>query len=92
MGFIYIKQLQAGSNWGQWITVTIDWFRNLFKPRMKVKVTYRNQGNTSRPTKATKGSNVSQEELDAILDKISAGGYESLSKDEKEKLFNASKK
>jgi membrane associated rhomboid family serine protease len=92
MGFIFIKQLQSGNNWGQWITVTIDWFRNLFKPRMRVKVTYRNQDNPSRPTKAAKGSNVSQEELDAILDKISAGGYESLTKDEKEKLFNASKK
>jgi hypothetical protein len=59
---------------------------------MKVKVTYRNEENASRPTKAAKGSSVSQEELDAILDKISAGGYESLTKDEKEKLFNASKK
>ncbi|RAV99387.1 rhomboid family intramembrane serine protease [Pseudochryseolinea flava] len=92
IGFIYIKQLQSGNNWGQWITVTLDWFRNLFKPRMKVKVTYRNQDAGSRGTKAAKGSNVSQEELDAILDKISAGGYESLTKDEKEKLFHASKK
>jgi hypothetical protein len=30
--------------------------------------------------------------LDSILDKISDGGYDSLSKEEKEKLFNASKK
>lgn len=92
IGFIYIKQLQSGNNWGQWITITLDWFRNLFKPRMKVKVTYRNQDTSARGAKASKGSNVSQEELDAILDKISAGGYESLTKDEKEKLFNASKK
>ena len=92
IGFIYIKQLQSGNNLGTWITVTIDWFRDLFKPRMKVKVTYRNQETSTRSAKATKGSSVSQEELDAILDKISAGGYESLSKDEKEKLFNASKK
>lgn len=91
IGFIYIKQLQAGVNWGTWITVTIDWVRDIFKSKPNVKVTYRNE-NKSRPSKPAKGSNVSQEELDAILDKISAGGYESLTKDEKEKLFNASKK
>jgi membrane associated rhomboid family serine protease len=92
MGFVYIRQLQAGANWGTWITVTLDWFKDLFKEKPKVKVIYRNQGDSSRPSKPAKGSNVSQEELDAILDKISAGGYESLTKDEKEKLFNASKK
>jgi hypothetical protein len=35
---------------------------------------------------------VEQEEIDRILDKISERGYESLSKEEKQKLFNASKK
>jgi len=34
----------------------------------------------------------SQKEIDAILDKISDSGYESLSKEEKELLFNAGKK
>ena len=33
-----------------------------------------------------------QERLDAILDKIKQKGYESLSEEEKEFLFNASKK
>jgi membrane associated rhomboid family serine protease len=93
IGFVYIKQLQAGSNWGNWITMTIYWFKGLFKPRMRVKVSYRNK-EYEQYKKATehKGSNISQAEIDAILDKISAGGYESLTKDEKEKLFNASKK
>ena len=31
-----------------------------------------------------------QDEIDHILDKISRSGYESLSKDEKQKLFRAS--
>ena len=35
---------------------------------------------------------ISQDEIDKILDKISDSGYSSLSKKEKEKLFNASKK
>jgi membrane associated rhomboid family serine protease len=90
LGFVYLKQLQAGSNWGNWITLTIQWTKNLFKPKPAVKVTYRkNEPYVSKPSKSSK---VSQEELDAILDKISDGGYESLTKEEKEKLFNASKK
>lgn len=89
IGFIYIKQLQAGVNWGGWISYTIDWFRDLFSPRPKVKVTYRK----TEPNKKTqRPGRASQEEIDAILDKISEKGYESLSSDEKEKLFNASKK
>ena len=89
MGFIYVKQLQAGVNWGGWITVTIDWFKGLFSPKAKVKVTYRK----TEPTGKVKGvQKASQEEIDVILDKISERGYESLTKEEKEKLFNASKK
>jgi len=95
IGFVYIKQLQAGVNWGSWITLTIDFVKDLFKPKPKVKVTYRKdeeKKSKQAPPKTKGASNVSQAELDAILDKISAGGYESLTKDEKEKLFNASKK
>ena len=86
-----MKQLHSGINWGSWITVTLDWFKDLFKAKPKVKVTYRKETYTVNRKPGSK-SNVSQDELDAILDKISAGGYESLTKEEKEKLFNASKK
>lgn len=93
MGFVYIKQLQSGVNWGSWITMTLDWIRDLFSRRAKVKVSYRKSGQDSSTSKAaTKTTKASQEEIDAILDKISDRGYESLTKDEKEKLFNASKK
>lgn len=93
MGFIYIKQLQVGVNWGGWVTSTIDWFKDLFKPRPKVKVTYRkSEPEVKFSQKAKRASKASQDEIDAILDKISERGYESLSADEKEKLFNASKK
>jgi membrane associated rhomboid family serine protease len=92
IGFVYLKQLQAGVNWGGWITVTLDWFKDLFSSKPKVKVTYR--GEEKKGTKSTKVpvSKTSQDEIDAILDKISDRGYESLTKEEKEKLFNASKK
>ncbi len=90
IGYFYIKQLQAGINWGSWITATIDWIKSLFEPKPAVKVTYRKETPPSK--KATKASSISQDEIDTILDKISDGGYESLTKEEKEKLFNASKK
>jgi membrane associated rhomboid family serine protease len=92
IGFVYIKQLQGGANWGGWITATIDWVKSLFKEKRRVKVTFRNQQYEDFKSAARKTSTISQAEIDAILDKISAAGYDSLSKDEKEKLFNASKK
>ena len=92
MGFIYMKQLQSGVNWGAWITVTLEWFKDLFKEKPKVKVSYRKERAASTKPPASEKGSYTQEEIDRILDKISEGGYESLTKDEKEKLFNASKK
>jgi hypothetical protein len=91
MGFIYIKQWQVGVDWGSWITGTIDWIKSLFETRPKVKVTYRKEEPKAKKTSSSVGK-ATQEEIDTILDKISDRGYESLSKEEKEKLFNASKK
>jgi len=96
IGFMYTKQLQSGINWGGWITLTLDWIKGVFATKPKVKITYRKPEPVSTSGKskssATVSSKASQEEIDAILDKISDRGYESLTKDEKEKLFNASKK
>lgn len=93
MGYIYIKQLQAGVNWGGWITATLTWVSGLFSSQSRVKVTYRNEAPTPKTAKTNKAaSKASQDEIDAILDKISDRGYDSLTKEEKEKLFNASKK
>jgi membrane associated rhomboid family serine protease len=80
LGFVYIKRLQKGNDW-------IAVISNLFKraPRLsKLTVAAHNTGkkSTSRPR---------QEDVDRILDKISKVGYESLSKEEKEILFRASK-
>ena len=91
MGFVYIKQLQIGVNWGGWITAVTDWSKDLFNPRPKVKVSYRKNEATNGKKNANL-SGISQREIDDILDKISDGGYESLTKEEKEKLFKASKK
>lgn len=92
IGYVYTRQLQAGINWGSWITITLDWFKDLFKPKRNVKVTYRNNASKGSASAKTSSAKATQSEIDAILDKISDRGYESLTKEEKEKLFNASKK
>ena len=96
IGWLYISQLNKGSDIGSWVISFIQMVKSMFKPQPKIKVTHR-AGN-KRPSKkssksASAGANKTpQSEIDAILDKISASGYESLTKDEKQKLFNASKK
>ncbi len=94
MGFLYIKQLQKGNELGVWVFKTMEFFKGLFKPRPKIKVSHRKktEKTSSKSGSTTTKSSVSQDEIDAILDKISERGYESLSKEEKEKLFNASRK
>src|SRR5690606_36688306 len=32
IGYMYIRQLQAGHNLGGWVTVVLDWFRKMLKP------------------------------------------------------------
>ncbi len=47
---------------------------------------------TGQPRNGAAGEEITQEDIDAILDKISAGGYQSLTDEEKRILFEASKK
>ncbi len=97
IGYFYIKQLQGGNDWGKWIISTMNFFKSFFAPSSKIKVSYKKEKTTasrassSRASSSKSGTNASQDEIDAILDKISEKGYESLSKEEKQKLFNASK-
>ena len=60
----------------------MDWIKNLFSSRPKVKVTYRKEEPKSKKITSNL-TKASQEEIDVILDKISDRGYESLSKEEK---------
>jgi hypothetical protein len=101
IGYFYIRQLQAGNDIGNWVITTMNFFKSFFVSQSKIKVTHKSTGRsssgsasasstTSRATSSTFTTN--QDEIDAILDKISKSGYESLSKSEKQKLFNASKK
>ena len=95
LGFIFIKQLKSGTDIGTPIVVIGKWFSRVTTRRPDMRVTHRQAAATARPTSASgsgkaAGSSTGQEEIDLILDKISRSGYESLSKDEKQKLFRAS--
>ena len=93
LGYLFITQLNKGNDWSKWLISFIQWVKSFFVSKPKIKVTHRNKAKEQRKTKSkTTSPEADQEEIDAILDKISQSGYESLSKDEKQKLFNASKK
>ena len=81
MGYLYIRQLQNGVNMGKGI---ID-ILNIFNKNKKEVISKEEEKNEIK-------KDISQDEIDKILDKISDSGYKSLSNNEKEKLFNASKK
>ena len=83
VGFVFIRQLKRGNDIGKPINASLGFLENIFKREKQLKVTFKN------PVKKA-GGTPSQEEIDLILDKISQTGYESLSKDEKQKLFHAS--
>jgi len=87
-GFIFIKQLQKGNDLSKPVFGIVDFFGNLFKPSPKMKVSHKKKPKNT----PSKNSSVPQEEIDKILDKISQSGYESLTKEEKNKLFSASQK
>lgn len=97
IGFFFIRQLQKGNDLGSWIFRLINFVKSFFVRQPKIKVSY--SSGKARPhqggvkDKKKKSSPApDQAEIDSILDKISQSGYESLSKAEKQKLFNASKK
>jgi membrane associated rhomboid family serine protease len=93
IGFIFIKQLQRGTDLGKPVHAVGDFFRHLFSGRPKMKATFNNSGPKSKATTRTNTTGrPDQSEIDHILDKISASGYESLTKEEKQKLFRASQK
>lgn len=76
LGFIFIKSLQKGNDWSA-----------IFERKPKLKVVRNEKPTPKKPV----FNDVSQQEIDAILDKISSSGYDKLSATEKEKLFKASK-
>ena len=98
LGYLYTTQLKKGNDIGKWFEDLMDSIASIFKPRerkARMKTVHRTgkTAKTTRRTSARKSINKDekQKRVDAILDKISKSGYESLSKAEKDFLFQAGK-
>ena len=104
-GWFFVTQLRNGNDLSEPVNRWLDQLGEMWdrltdrvqgKPR-KPRVVYRNtskmKSRAAQPHAASDNeSPVHQEKLDTILDKIKQSGYDSLSSEEKEFLFNASKK
>jgi membrane associated rhomboid family serine protease len=94
-GFIYVYLMKRGKD------LTLNFgkmnFRRFFKffTKPKKQPEYRSNFDPGRPLtdeEYNARKNVDQDRIDRILEKISRSGYSSLSKEEKEMLFQSSKK
>jgi len=93
-GFVAAKQLMQGNDWSGNFITGLEHIWNFLRgkrrsrlrvekrPARKVRVIHDVDFNAAKREK--------QERVDAILDKISRSGYDSLSKDERDFLFKAS--
>ena len=87
-GFFYVSRLKAGHDIGIPLNRWVRAVGELFVTTPRTKKSKKHAKSSKNPS----NTYADQEELDVILDKISQSGYESLSKEEKEKLFRLSKK
>jgi membrane associated rhomboid family serine protease len=86
-GYFYTINLRQGRDMGKGFNKILDFFVTLFKPRKKLKVTHKKVANEYEYNKI---KSEHQKLINNILDKISKGGYDSLTKEEKETLFKES--
>lgn len=96
LGYLYASQLLKGNDIGFGFSKFMDSIVNLFKGSGKkapMKTVYKNKSTTRNKTNSAVDydKKTHQKKIDAILDKISKSGYESLSKAEKDFLFKAGK-
>lgn len=91
-GCLFVVLLRRGWDGSKWMNRLYDWFINLFNPyknknapSVKEKVFY----NTGNRVPYSKTSNVTEQRVDEILDKINQKGYNYLTEDEKNILKRA---
>lgn len=89
-GVLFALNLKRGNDFSTFFTNIVQQFRRKKKSNMRAKEPY-----TARPTNDetyNRQRKEKQAQIDHILEKISKSGYDSLSKQEKELLFDASNK
>jgi membrane associated rhomboid family serine protease len=96
MGYIFIAFLQKGKDLGKPIWIVLHGIQNLFRPKPTIKVKQRATAGGAKASRnekySAKSTSPTQDEIDEILDKISAYGYEALTTEEKQILFKASQR
>jgi len=91
---MFIVMLRKGRDGSLWMNNTYSWAMNLFNPerkkpavkKIKEKVFYK----TGVQKPFVKKSNITQQRIDEILDKINQKGYHLLTEEEKNILKRAS--
>jgi membrane associated rhomboid family serine protease len=93
LGYFYATKLQKGADIGLGFERLMDRFMGLFTSKSNLKMVHRKKTKTYTTSTTKKELNTSdqQKKIDAILDKISKSGYESLTAKEKEFLFKVGK-
>lgn len=88
IGYLYATQLKQGTDIGSILDRIWSYFNTLTKPSAvkNMRTVHRTQKTVKR-----KPSPTNQQKIDAILDKISTSGYESLKQEEKDFLFQSGK-
>lgn len=91
LGYVYAKKLQNGDDIGRGIYFIMEGVSSWFSKSKKAPMRTVYRSKKSQRRSATSDISDHQKKVDVILDKISKSGYESLSKEEKDFLFNAGK-
>ncbi|NDA60512.1 MAG: rhomboid family intramembrane serine protease [Chitinophagia bacterium] len=93
IGYLYIQQLQRGNDWGAWMVSLVNWVNDWFNPSPSEKKRSYTQEDVFRinnPPPYERIPKITQQKLDAILDKINQKGIDHLTEEEKEFLRKAS--
>lgn len=92
-GYLAARQLTKGNDWSLTFVNALEAIGRGLTPRRTSRMKVAKRPATSAAGKPVRPApkNDQQARVDAILDKISKSGYDSLSKDEKDFLFKASK-
>jgi len=93
-GFLASTQLRRGRDWSLAFVGAFErmgsWAGRRNRARLRVEKIDRQRVRVVKDTEFNAGKRAKEERVNAILDKISRSGYDSLSKEEKDFLFRAS--
>ena len=94
-GYLYASQLKRGNDIGSGFEKVIGSFLGIFdgekKPKSTMRTVYKKTDATPTRSAVKISKTEKQQKIDSILDKISKSGYDSLTKQEKDFLFDAGK-